>query len=764
MRNVIFIVAMLLSICTKAGDVKVEFITPTIVRVQWSADGSLPGNGTGACIYQKQKEISKSKELAVEVDRQDGTVTFIDRQTGRTLLKEQWRKSEPVVQERIVYDDATARIEETANGKVTVKDIIRRDTIGESTRYISHFSCPGTKALYGLGAHMEDYMNLMGKTLWLTQHNLKVTIPVLLSPQGYGLLFDAGCAMKYSSEGQEFTMQMEAARQLDYYFIKGERMENIVEGYRYLTGKAQLLPLYAFGYIQSKERYVSSDDLIGTMREYRRRHVPIDMIVQDWNYWPEGWGYMKMNRKFYPDPKALADSIHAMNARLMVSIWPNPQYCPEERDFRERGYMLEHSVYDVFNPDARRHYWKYAYDEFFSNGFDAWWCDSSEPLDGDWNQMLEPVGGKPYGWDDHERRWQLNKDVLSDALGAERSSLYSLYHSRGLYENQRQTTEAKRVLNLTRSSFAGQQRYATVVWNGDTHASWQSFRQQIPAGLNFMATGNPYWTVDVGSFFVGNDGRRWFYTGDFQNGVKDEAYREYYTRMFQWATFLPMLRSHGTDTPREIWQFGEPGTPYYDAILKMIHLRYSLLPYIYSMAAAQLFSGYTMARPLAFDYPDDDTVYDLKDEYLFGDILVCPVTHPLSETASRKVYLPQGNRWIDYWTNEAYEGGQWINVTVTIDRLPLYVKAGSIIPTSDVVEYSGAQADKPITLNVYPGGDASFSLYQDAGDGYAFEHGDYSVTRFEWNDSRQSMKKKADKNAKKYNREIKINVVNIKNK
>lgn len=762
MRNVIFIIAMLPSLCAKAGDVKVEFITPAIVRVQWSADGSLPGNGTGACIYQRQKEISKSKELAVEVDRQSGAVTFIDRQTGKTLLKEQWRKSEPVVQERIVYDDATAHMEETANGKVTVKDIVRRDTIGESTRYISHFSCPGTKALYGLGAHMEDYMNLMGKTLWLTQHNLKVTIPVLLSPQGYGLLFDAGCAMKYSSEGQEFTMQMEAARQLDYYFIKGERMEDVVAGYRHLTGKAQLLPLYAFGYIQSKERYVSSDDLIGTMREYRRRHVPVDVIVQDWNYWPEGWGYMKMNRKFYPNPKALADSIHTMNAKLMVSIWPNPQYCPEERDFRERGYMLEHSVYDAFSPDARRHYWKYAYDEFFSNGFDAWWCDSSEPLDGDWNQMPEPVGGKPYGWDDHERRWQLNKDVLSDALGAERSSLYSLYHSRGLYENQRQATGAKRVLNLTRSSFAGQQRYATVVWNGDTHASWQSFRQQIPAGLNFMATGNPYWTVDVGSFFVGNDGRRWFYTGDFQNGVKDDAYREYYTRMFQWAAFLPMLRSHGTDTPREIWQFGEPGTPYYDAILKMISLRYSLLPYIYSMAAAQLFSGYTMARPLAFDYPDDDTVYDLKDEYLFGDILVCPVTRPLSETASRRVYLPRDNRWIDYWTNEAHEGGQWMEVPVAIDRLPLYVKAGSIIPTSDVVEYSGAQADKPVTLNVYPGGDASFQLYQDAGDGYAFEHGDYSITRFEWDDSRQRMKRKADKNAKKYNRGIRINVVNIK--
>ena len=748
-------VAVIVNAQDRTPNVKVEFVTPKIVRVQWSADGTLPGNNTGACVYC-QKQV-KSEEIIVK--NEGGRLSFIDRMTGRTLLQDIGRTAEPVVQERIVYDDATAHMEETANGKVTVKDIIRRDTIGESTRYVSQFSCPGTKALYGLGAHMEDYMNLVGKTLWLTQHNLKVTIPMLLSPQGYGLLFDAGCAMKYSSDGKGFSMQLEAAKQIDYYFIKGDRMEDIVEGYRYLTGRVQMLPLYAFGYIQSKERYVSSDDLVNTLKEYRRRHVPVDMIVQDWNYWPEGWGYMKMNRKYYPDPKALADSIHSLNAKLMVSIWPNPQYCPEERDFRERGYMLEHSVYDAFNPEARRYYWKYANDEFFSNGFDAWWCDSSEPLDGDWNQLPEPIGDKPYGWDDHERRWQLNKDVLSDALGAERSSLYSLYHSMGLYENQRATTNDKRVLNLTRSSFAGQQRYATVVWNGDTHASWQSFRQQIPAGLNYMATGNPYWTVDVGSFFVRNDGRRWFYTGEFQNGVNDEAYREYYTRMFQWATFLPMIRSHGTDTPREIWRFGEEGSPYYDAILKMINLRYTLLPYIYSMAAAQYFSDYTMARPLAFDYPDDDVVYDLKDEYLFGDILVCPVVRPLAEAKSRKVYLPKGNRWYDFWTNQSYDGGQWIEVNVAIDRLPLYVKAGSIIPTSDVVEYSAAQADKPVTLNVYPGADTSFSLYQDSGDGYAFEQGDYSITRFIWDDKKQRMKQKVVKKSKKYNREIHINTI-----
>ena len=348
-------------------------------------------------------------------------------------------------------------------------------------------------------------------------------------------------------------------------------MDDVIAGYRYLTGSVSLMPRYLFGYTQSKERYVSSDDIISTLREYRRRHVPIDMIVQDWNYWPEGWGYMKMNPKYYPSPKALADSVHALNAKIMVSIWPNPQYCPQERDFRRKGFMLEHSVYDVFNPEARKYYWKYAYDEFFSRGFDAWWCDSSEPLDGDWNKLPEPIGGKAYGWDDHERRWQLNKAVLSDALGAERSSLYSLYHSRGIYENQRLCDTVKRVVNLTRSTFLGQQRYGTVVWNGDTHASWKSFRQQIPSGLNYMATGNPYWTVDIGSFFTKSD-PRWFYKGEFPDGVKNDEYKEYYTRMFQWATFLPMLRSHGSDTPREIWRFGEPGTPFYDAILRMILL------------------------------------------------------------------------------------------------------------------------------------------------------------------------------------------------
>lgn len=740
--------SMLMAMAASASNPVVTYITPDIVRVQWRADGGVADNQTGVCVYASSTDavtgatsMHPSQQLEAEVDAVSGALTFRDVVTGRILLSEDPvlpHFAEPVVQERITFDETTAHVEETANGKVTVREVLRRDTIGTSTRYKVRFVLNDDPALYGLGSHMEDYMNLRGHTLYLTQHNLKAMVPFFVSPKGYGVLFDAGCAMKFTSEGDTVEMQLEAAQELDYYVIRGASIDEVIAGYHRLTGNVSLMPRYVFGYTQSKERYTSSAELIATLREYRRRHIPIDMIVQDWNYWPQGWGYMKMDPRYYPDPAALADTIHQLNAKLMVSIWPNPQWCPEADDFKEHGFMREHDVYDVFNPEARSYYWSYANNEFFSRGFDAWWCDSSEPLDGDWNQLPAPnADGTPYGWDNHERRWQLNKDVLSEALGAERSSLYSLYHSRGIYENQRLTSLDKRVVNLTRSTYAGQQRYGTIVWNGDTHASWASFRQQIPAGLNYMATGNPYWTVDVGSFFARGDGRRWFYTGAFPEGVNGEAFCEYYTRMFQWATFLPVLRSHGSDTPREVWRFGEPGTPYYDALVQMINLRYQLVPYIYSMAAQQTFHSYTMARMLAFDFASDPEVLDIKDQYMFGSFLVCPVTDP--GVASRRVYLPKGAEWIDYWTGRTYQGGQWIEAPTPISQLPLFVRAGAIIPTTEVAEYTAAQVGLPLTLNIYPGRDASFTLYDDEGDNYNFEQGAYATVDCQWDDRRQQL-------------------------
>jgi alpha-D-xyloside xylohydrolase len=734
------------------GWVVVNFVTDDIVRVRYFKDGDRTelSNTTGVCVVNDEPvritttdlkrstplgKTLKSKSLVVKIAEGTGALSFIDRKSGVTLLSERSERpheSEPVVQERVIYDDKSAHMVETANGKVTVKNVLRRDTIGTSTKYRVHFQWHDDEALYGLGSHMEDYMNLRGKTMYLTQHNLKAMIPVLNSTRGYGLLFDAGCAMKM----QDDYVEMEAARVLDYYFIKGETLDKVVAGYRHLTGQCPMMPRYMFGYTQSKERYVSQADLLGTLAEYRRRHVPIDMIVQDWNYWPQGWGYMKMDSRHYPDPRAMADSVHSMNAKLMVSIWPNPQYCPQADDFKSRGFMLEHDVYDAFSSEARRYYWSYAMREFFSKGFDAWWCDCSEPLDGDWTWGLGQ-----YGWDSHEERWNRNRDVLSDALGAERSSLYSLYHAMGIYENQRQVTDpqlsSKRVLNLTRSSYAGQQRYATITWNGDTHASWESFRQQVPAGLNFMATGCPYWTVDVGSFFT-KGGGQWFYKGEFPQGASDPAYREYYTRMFQWGTFLPMLRSHGSDTPREIWRFGEPGTPFYDAILRMITLRYELIPYSYSMAGWTTQHDYTMARMLAFDFADDAKVLDIKDEYMYGPaFLVSPVTEP--SVTSKRIYLPKGAEWIDYWTGKRYAGGQTIDSHFTISELPLYVRAGSIVPTAPCTEYSAAQLDKDVTLNIYTGHDATFLLYEDEGDGYAYEHGSFSEIPISWDESTRKL-------------------------
>jgi len=756
MRKYFLLGAALLGIFTSQGGPIVRFVTPSIVRVRWNPANKYEGNDTGVCVYEDTAvecdtmvtangdTVYASGALSVAVSGASGAISFIDPDNGKVLLSENAaapHSRQTLAVESVVYDDASARMEQTANGMVTVKDVLRRDTIGTVDRYKANFLFPAGEALYGLGSHMEGYMNLLGKKVYLTQHNLKISIPVLTSTAGYSMLFDAGCAMtfdceKKSGDAYEGSMTLEAANELDYYFIKGECMEDLAAGYRYLTGSVSMLPRYMFGYIQSRERYVSSDEIIAVLKRYREMHVPIDVIVQDWNYWPEGWGYMKMNPEYYPDPKALADSVHALNARLMVSIWPNPQYCPQERDFRQKGYMLKHSVYDAFSPEAREYYWQYADREFFSNGFDAWWCDSSEPLDGDWNKMPEPENGREYSRDEHERRYRLNKEILEDALGHERSNLYSFYHAKGIYENQRRTTDRKRVTNLTRSSYAGQQRYGTVVWNGDTYASWESFRRQIPSGLNYLATGNPYWTVDAGCFFTKTDGR-WFRKGEFPEGSKDPAYREFYTRMLQWATFLPVMRSHGSDTHREIWNFGDPGTPYYDAILKMINLRYSLVPYIYSMAARQSAGGYSMARPLAFDFPEDKAVHDMADEYMFGDFLVCPVTQPGIEF--RRVYLPAGTDWIDFWTGEKHNGGLWIDSPTPIDRLPLFVKEGTVLPSVEPQEYTDAIPSDRLTLTVYGGKDARFELYEDDGITYDFERGEWTRIPIDWNEATSTL-------------------------
>lgn len=740
-----------LEVCEGNARLRVEFVTPVIVRVQYQPDGELSGNGTDVCLPRKQKKLRLryvenltaicSDSMMVKVDAKTWAVSYYDLDHHLLLSENPHtpRIAEKVYQEKVIYDESSKRVLHTANGDVEVKDVLKRDTLGSSFRYRINYDWSKTEALYGLGSHMEDYMNLRGKKMYLCQHNLKAMVPMLNSTAGYGLLFDAGSAMIYNNVADSSYVEIEAAKEIDYYFIKGETMDAVIANYRQLTGQSPMMPLYLFGYTQSKERYCSGQELCDIVKEYRQRQIPLDMVVQDWSYWPSGqWGRMSMDPTFYPDKKALTNQLHAMHCKLMISIWPNAQNCPQYEDFKSRGWILPGStVYDAYNPQARSLYWDYANKEFFGNGFDAWWCDSSEPVDGDWNNPMPPA----YGYANHLERWQLNTRALSDILGAERSQTYSLYHAMGIYEHQRLVNQNKRVVNLTRSSYAGQQRYATITWNGDTYASWKSFAQMIPAGLNFMSTGCPYWTIDVGAFFAGTDKwNRWFYKGEYPNGCNDPAYRELYTRMFQFATFLPMLRSHGSDTPREVWRFGNPGEPFYESLVDHIKLRYRLLPYIYSLSSRVNREGYTLSRALAFDFAHDEAVLDIKDEFMFGSaFLVAPMTQPLMKygSASRKVYLPMNQAgWIDYWTGKREEGGKWIDADAPIEHSPLYVRAGSIVPMMEEQQYTGEHPDSPYYIYVYPGADADFEIYEDAGDGYDYEKGAFATYRLHWDEAK----------------------------
>lgn len=740
---------------------RVEFVKSDVVRVRYTHEGEVVDVDNEICVERApervkvrsrvaaDKVVLRSDSLEVNIDRISGAVAFYDKK-GVLLLSERAGRphaGKKIYKENVTFDESTRRTVKTADGEKEVMDVLKRDTVGSSWKWTLNLTFQPDEALYGLGGYMEDYMNLRGKRVYMCQHNLKEMVPVLNSTAGYGLLMNAGSEMIFNDNENGSYVEVGAAPQLDYYFMKGHNMDATVKNFRWLTGDVPMMPLYLFGYTQSKERYTSSAELIGTLKRFRDNHIPIDMIVQDWNYWePGSWGHMKMNERDYPDKKALTDAIHGMNAKLMISIWPSMSNSPQEKDFQQRGLMLPGTnVYDAFSEKGRDLYWEYANNEFFKNGFDAWWCDSSEPLDADWGNR-----GAAYTWDSHAERFELSSNRLGDALGQERSQLYSLYHSKGIYEHQRSVTDEKRVVNLTRSSYAGQQRYGTVVWNGDTHASWPAFAQMIPAGMNFSSTGCPYWTVDIGTFFV-KKGWAWFYAGEYEKGFEDLGYRELYVRMLQYATFLPMMRSHGTDTPREPWRFGDENSPFYKTIIDYIRLRYSLLPYTYSLAADVSFNGGTMLRSLAFDYAGDKRVLDIKDEFMLGkNLLVAPVTKPMyyeknstplaGVEKQREVYLPKGKHWIDFFTNEVHEGGQTIVVDTPLERIPVFVPSGSIIPMCmGNIEYAAQYEDAEWEIRVYPGENADFVVYQDEGDGYDYEKGERSEFRLQWNDKKQAL-------------------------
>lgn len=589
------------------------------------------------------------------------------------------------------------------------------------------------EALFGLGSHEEGYDSLKGHFVPLYQENMRISIPYLVSTKGYAYLFDCYSMATFDATNPRYgKMWFDSLDYLDYYFIAGDGFDDICRGYRMLTGSTPMLPKWAVGYVQSKERYNTQDELIQTASEYRRIGVPLDCIVQDWHTWPDGqWGYKHFSRDRYPDPKLLTDTLHGMNVHMMISVWPNMGGdSPDQLEFIEAGKMFaDNSVYNAYDEDARKIYWRQANDALFKYGVDAWWCDSSEPYDAVWQGAERaPLS---------ERMWQsVNefKKYIDDSV----INTYSLHHSKGIYDGQRGTTDEKRVINLTRSGFSGQHRYGTVVWSGDVSATWEALSKQVRIMQNYIACGEAYWNCDAGAFFV-KQWMQWFGDGDYSDGKDDLGYRELYTRWLQFAGFTPFMRSHGTDTPREVWQFGERGTMFRDAIEKAIELRYQLAPYFYSLNAAVTFDGLMPVTSMALAYPNDRTARKVGWQYMYGhELLVCPVTHPMYYGAgsteiseadrSVDVYLPEGG-WYDFYTEEYFEGGRFIKVDCTIDKIPLFVRAGAIIPTSPVMQYVDEDPDAPCEVRIYGGADGEFVLYNDSGDGYDYENGDYTALK-----------------------------------
>lgn len=523
----------------------------------------------------------------------------------------------------------------------------------------------------------------------------------------------------------------EMTQQLDYYFIAGNDMDDVISGYRTLTGKAPIMPKWAMGYWQSRERYKTADEMLTAFKTFRERRIPIDNIVLDWNHWPENaWGSHEFDKQFFPDPKAMVDSIHAMNGRMMISVWPKFYINTEHyKEFDKNGWIYQQSVkdslrdwvgpgyhygfYDAYNADARKLFWKQMYEHYYPLNIDAWWMDASEPNIRDCTDM------------------QYRKDLCGPtALGpsAEYFNAYALMNAEAIYNGQRSVDNNKRVFLLTRSGFAGLQRYSTATWSGDIATRWEDMKAQITAGLNFSVSGIPYWTMDIGGFCV--ESRYVKGQTEWNKTQKENAdykeWRELNTRWYQFGAFCPLFRAHGQYPFREIWEIAPEGHPAYNSVVYYTKLRYRLMPYIYTLAGMTWLNDYTIMRPLVMDFAADENVNNIGDQFMFGpSIMVSPVYQ--YEARSREIYFPKSSDWYDFYTGELQKGGIRKNVDAPYERIPLFVRAGSIIPFGPEIQYTDEKKADSIKLYVYQGANASFTLYEDEGTNYNYEKNRYAL-------------------------------------
>jgi alpha-D-xyloside xylohydrolase len=570
-------------------------------------------------------------------------------------------------------------------------------------RVTDRFSPSITEALYGLGQHQSGMFNYRGATVELGQNNTDVAIPMLISSKGYGLMWNTAALTWFDNR---FPLDMKltsiAGKSIDYYFLYGPEVDDILREYRTMTGHVPLLPKWAYGFFQSKDRYVSLDEIREIAQRYRQEHIPLDAMVQDWFWWKtEGDPIFNSN---YHDVASDLEALHKENVHVMISVWGLLD--PESETYKildqKHELVSDAHVYDATNLEARNLYWQHLPGKLLAQGWDAFWLDSAEPEEY-WPHMGDAI---------------LSSRQLAIGNGAEFTNVFPLVHTLGVQDHWKAQNPSKRVFLLTRSAFLGQQRVGATVWSGDVYGTYWGLSHQVPAGLNFALSGLPYWTTDIGGYWPPHE-----------DPLADPAFQELYARWFEYGTFCPIFRTHGHRPHNELWSFDkvEPILVSYDK------LRYRLMPYIYSLAWKVTSEDYTIQRPLVMDWRTDPKTWNLSDQFMFGPaLLVNPVLK--ADATRRSVYLPAAAAWYDFWTGKSLTGGQEIEADAPLDRMPLFVRAGSIVPMGPQIEYATQDPAGPIELRIYRGADGKFDIYEDTGDGYEYEKGQHSVIPIRWDD------------------------------
>ena len=662
------------------------------------------------------------------------TATYADRKTGKQVFT---TRNEREISYQFIPD--LAGLPEGFNpgeGKVTWEGAFETDTTGV---FKFMFNSAGYARLWIDGRLLFDR--------WRQCWNASASYFTLNLEQGrrYPLKIewipDGGesyIALRYltpldDDEQQRISFWSEVADQIDYYFISGENMDEVISGYRTVTGKAPVMPEWAMGFWQSRQRYTNQEELLDVAREYRKRNIPFDNIVLDWQYWPaDKWGDHQFDVTRFPDPDGMIRTLHDdLNARIMISVWPKYYVGTENYEaMKSKGYLYMRNVemerrdwigylstfYDAFNADARTAFWNQINIALYSRGIDAWWLDATEP-DITSNLPME------------ERKAMMNPTALGSA--DRYFNAYSLVQAQGVYEGQRATDPENRVFILTRSAFAGLQRYSAANWSGDIAARWHDMAAQIPCGLNMSMSGIPWWTMDIGGFSVESRYHN-------PSPADLDEWRELMTRWHQYGAFVPLFRSHGEFPFREIYNTAPDNHIAYKTMVEYNRLRYRLMPYIYSLAGQAWLNDYTIMRGLTMDFSLDTEVFDIADQYMFGpSLMVNPVTE--YKARSRNVYLPSAYGWYDVRTGRHYAGGTVIEADAPYEWMPLFAREGSLIPTGPDIQYTGEKEADPLTLWVYAGADGAFELYEDEGDNYNYEDGAYTLIPLTWNEAERTL-------------------------